>query len=115
MTTKELLKSMEKEEGLSMLNSKMKDSEVYDLLVSKGLTDSFETFVLEAKKLAEEQISKMSKDELLEQLNSSELLEEELKLVAGGTSDDFGKGFIVGITAGAILTGGVCAAAAAAA
>ena len=84
MTTKELLNSFTREEGITLFNAKKTDKEIYDLCVAKGLTDSFDTFTAEAQKLFTEKVSKMNKDEILKAIEGTELTEEELSQIAGG-------------------------------
>ena len=87
MTTRELLENFTREEGIALFNAKKTDKEVYDILVSKGLTDDFETFVAEAQKLFNEKFSKMSKEEILSQIEGAELTDEQLEQIAGGKND----------------------------
>lgn len=88
MTTKEILESFTRQEGIALFNAKKTDKEVYDILVSKGLTDSFETFTAEAEKVFAEKVSKMSKEEILKQIEGAELTDEQLEQIAGGKADD---------------------------
>ena len=100
MTTKEILGSLAREEGISFFNSKKTDKEVYDILVKKGLTDSFETFVSEAQKVFNEKISTMSKDEIMKQIEGAELTDKELQQIAGGKSEKE-EGIAIGAGVGA--------------
>lgn len=125
MTTKELFNTFTREDGIKLFNSKMTNEEVYKLAVSKGLTDSYEEFLSEARKIILEKYSSMDKGELMEQLEGAELTEEQLALVAGGgscgctgqgldkeDSELLGKEFAVvgGICAGALIVGWVASA-----
>ena len=88
MTTRELLEKVTQKEGINFLNSKKTDKEIYNYFVSKGLTDSYETFILEATKFANEVLSTKSKEEILSQLENAELTDKELQQIAGGKDDD---------------------------
>ena len=98
MTTREILNSLKREEGIALYNSRKTDKEAYDLFVSKGLTDDFETFVSEAKNLFIEKVSAMSKEELLTQIEGAELTDEQLEMIAGGDKSG-------GQTAGIAISG----------
>ena len=106
MTTKEILENFTREEGIAIFNAKKTDKEVYDILVSKGLTDSFETFISEAEKIFTEKVSKMSKEEILAQIEGAELTDEQLEQIAGGD-----KGENQASDTALIVTGSVVAAA----
>ncbi len=84
MTTREILENFTREEGIALFNEKKSDEEVYDFLVSKGLTDDFETFAAEAQKVFAEKVSQMSKEEILAQIEGAELTDEQLEMIAGG-------------------------------
>ena len=84
MTTREIFNTIKKEDALYFYKSKKTDKEIYDILVKKGLTDSFETYTAEAKKISEERYSQLSKEELLKTLDGFELSDEELSQIAGG-------------------------------
>ena len=84
MTTRELIDTFTREEGIALFNTKKTDKEIYDLCVAKGLTDSYETFVSESQKVFSEKVSKMNKDEILKAIEGTELTEEELSQIAGG-------------------------------
>lgn len=84
MTTRELLNTFTREEGIALFNAKKTDKEVYDLFVSKGLTDNFETFKSEAQKFFTEKVSNMSKEEILAQIDGAELTDDQLEMIAGG-------------------------------
>ena len=86
MTTKELLNSFTREEGIALFNAKKSDKEIYDILVKKGLTDSFETFISEAQKVFNEKVSNMSSEEILAQIDGAELTDDQLEMIAGGKS-----------------------------
>lgn len=88
MNTKEVLNNFDKEEAIKLFNAKKTDKEIYDLLVSKGLTDSYETFILETSKIVKDRISTMSKSEILEKIEGIELDEEQLAQIAGGKGDN---------------------------
>lgn len=85
MTTRELIDTFTREEGIALFNERKTDKEAYDLFVSKGLTDDFETFVSEAKNLFIEKISGMSQEEILKQIEGAELTDEQLEMIAGGS------------------------------
>lgn len=87
MTTREILDSYTQEEGISLFNSVKSEKEVYDLFVEKGLTDSFETYLAETEKIANEKLSQMSREELLARLERAELSDEQLEAVSGGCDD----------------------------
>lgn len=70
MTIYELLKTLKGEEGIALFNTKKTDKEVYDLLVAKGLTDSFEEFTAFFKPASK--------------LTETELSDADLEKVAGG-------------------------------
>lgn len=88
MTTKEIIKTFTKEEGIAFYNAKKTDKEIYDYLVSKGLTDSFETFLVDSRKIFEERFSKMSKEQILSSIQGAELTDEQLEQIAGGKEED---------------------------
>lgn len=98
MTTRKLLETFAREEGIALFNEKKSDEEVYDFLVSKGLTDDFDTFKAEAQKIFTEKVSQMSKDELFAQIEGAELTDEQLEMIAGGAKS-------AGQTATYIVTG----------
>ena len=100
MTTREVLKTIKHEEGIKILNLKKSDKEVYDILVAKGLTDSFEIFTSEAKKVFNENVSKMSQKEILTQFDGAELTEEQLEAVAGGINSGNNGGFDINMVGG---------------
>ena len=87
MTTRELLENYTREEGIALFNTKKTDKEVYNMFVSKGLTDSYETFTAEAQKVFSEKVSKMSTDEILALIEGAELSEKQLEQIAGGKGD----------------------------
>lgn len=114
MTTKELLNGFTREEGIALFNEKKTDKEIYDILVSKGLTDDFETFAAEAQKLFTEKVSSMSKSELLAQIEGAELTDDQLEQIAGG-SKEVSDTTITIVAAGSTVVGTVIGASAAAA
>ena len=113
MTTRELIEKFSREEGIALFNTKKTDKEVYNMFVSKGLTDSYETFISETQKIFNEKVSKMSKEELLAQIEGAELTDEELAQIAGGTKSVeeqnnvlMGAGIAAGVAAvGAAVSG----------
>lgn len=84
MTTREVFKTLNREEAIGFFNTKKTDKEIYDILVSKGLTDSFDTFKTESEKVFTEKVSSMSKEDILSQIEGAELTEEQLEMIAGG-------------------------------
>lgn len=87
MTTKEVLNTLTHEEGLDFLNTKKNENELYDYLVKKGLTDDFDTFKKEAKQFVKDKMAKMSKKEIVSQIEGTELSDEQLAQIAGGKGD----------------------------
>ena len=85
MTTREVFKTLNREEAIGFFNTKKTDKEIYDILVSKGLTDSFDTFKTESEKVFTEKVSSMSKEDILSQIEGVELTEEQLEMIAGGS------------------------------
>ena len=112
MTTRELLENFAREEGIALFNAKKTDKEIYDILVKKGLTDSFETFVSEAQKVFNEKVSNMSTQEILARIDGAELTDDQLEMIAGGKSDAGEIAMYAGITMGgsaAAVAAGVAA------
>ena len=111
MTTRELLENFAREEGIALFNAKKTDKEIYDILVKKGLTDSFETFSSEAQKVFNEKVSKMNSQELLAQIDGAELTDEQLEAVAGGKDSGDTGAFVAAGVGGAAGVAGIAIAA----
>ena len=116
MTTREIIENFAREEGITLYNSKKTDKEIYDMLVKKGLTDSFETFTSEVQKIFNEKVSKMSSQELLAQIDGAELTDDQLEMIAGGKFDSDKEkcefaGIVLGSAAGAVAAAGAAGAA----
>lgn len=114
MTTREIFETLNREDGIKFFNAKKTDKEIYDILVSKGLTDDFETFKAEGQKLFTEKVSSMSKEEILAQIEGVELTDEQLEQIAGGgktTEFDNPGGALGTIAAGSALGAVIIAAA----
>ena len=105
MTTKELLNGFSREEGIALFNERKTDKEIYDLFVSKGLTDDYETFAAEAQKVFSEKVSGMSQEEILKEISGAELTDEQLEMIAGGGKDGEDKeaAEISGLAAAAVV------------
>ena len=65
---KSLRVGLSKEEGIKLVNEKKSDKDIYEYLVTKGLTDSYEEYISESQIIAKEKFSKMEKQDILKEL-----------------------------------------------